>query len=71
MARARADFPNLDYGLWRLNNENILSPESELEVFQKLEAKPAQKSSVADPERFAADPDPALQADADPDPKFV
>ena len=34
MARARADFPNLDYGLWRLNNENILSPESELEVFQ-------------------------------------
>ena len=31
----------------------------------------AQKSSVADPERFAADPDPAFQADADPDPKFV
>ena len=26
------------------------------------------KSSVADPERFGADPDPTFQADADPDP---
>ena len=27
-------------------------------------------SSVADPERFNADPDPTFQADADPDPNF-
>ena len=26
--------------------------------------------SVADPERFNADPDPTFQADADPDPNF-
>ena len=29
------------------------------------------KSSVADPGRFDADPDPTFQADADPDPKLV
>ena len=28
------------------------------------------KSSVADPERFDADPDSTFQADADPDPNF-
>ena len=27
-------------------------------------------ASVADPERFDADPDPNFQADADPDPRF-
>ena len=26
--------------------------------------------SVADPERFDADPDPTFQTDADPDPKY-
>ena len=29
------------------------------------------RQSVADPERFDADPDPTFHADADPDPKFV
>ena len=33
-------------------------------TFEKILSKP----SVADPERFDADPDPTFQADADPDP---
>ena len=38
-----------------------------------FKARRGLQSSVADPERFDADPDPVptFQADADPDPKFV
>ena len=34
----------------------------------KLYSNCALQTSVADPERFDADPDPTFQADADPDP---
>ena len=40
-----------------------------MDIFKKPLKNPSRAmSSVANPERFDADPDPTFQADADPDP---
>ena len=39
--------------------------------FNQRDLAQASNHSVADPERFNADPDPTFQADADPDPNSI
>ena len=62
---------NNDYHLQQ-NYTNKIVSEKTTSTTQKQHnvAIPIVWSSVADPERFDADPDPTFHADADPDPKI-